>query len=484
MSVNSTQSSNTTLKFAGANSEIKLSEIQSFFGGNSNNVRFGKYFRKTSTSISESQFGQESSGHFVPDATENNTIPSSQSNMSFSDFRGNGNNGVLKKYIINQATDQTDENLNLATSSFWNSNLNKNVPKQAKLNGRCYSTSAPTNSDGSGYNHQTSAAVRFNAEAYNLDIDINGTSGNTRGIWAEGGDGGTLNAPSGKMGGTAMYIQQNSNLSNNSSIINVNTDGGRVLAGGGGGVAGRSGNTGDTAECVLIRNFNETVTNNGFTIRGQHQCNNNAGAKCDDSKSITYNLVKQPQSDANAQYHTVKTGYPNNLSTNGWGGTACNGSGGRCRCRGGGRNRGCGDASGCYNTITKICRYNFNFPGNTGTGGDGGTGGKGKGQGNDSIETGWNQGTNTGNCPSCDPLYLGLAGPVVQLHKGANNDLCGNGGNPGTKGGSYGAPGVTPNNNRSGSVGAGGHAIFSNTKSRVKVSNTNNNAGQMNNITT
>lgn len=490
MSVNSTQNSNTTVKFAGDGTQIKLSEIQSFFGGNSNDIKLGKYYRKTSTSIPTGEFGQESSGHFVPDATENATIPTS-GGISFDDFHGVSDNGIIKEYIIVQTG--TNSKLNLANSDYWNSNLSKNIPKKAKLNGRMTSGTAPTTSDGSGYSHSDDSALRFSGEAYNLNIDVDsgvnsytepGSNGdNELGIFGAGGAGGTLDSPSGKAGGTAMFIQQNSNLSNESSIINVNTSNGRVFAGGGGGMAGRAGNAGDTAVCRMFRTSNSTVTNSGFTIRSvRSKCFNNAGDGCADSQTYTYNNFQSPQQPANLPFHVLLDGYPNTLYTGGWGGSACNGSGGRCRCRGGGRNRGCGSDSGCYNTIVKVCKYTVEYAGNTGNAGNGGTGGGGKGASNINTDGGWSQGGN-GACPNCNPIYIGLASQT-KLHVGQNNDNCGNDGTSGTVGGGYGSAGVTPGNNRSGNPGAAGHAIYSNTKSRVQVSNTNNNAGQMNNITT
>jgi hypothetical protein len=463
MAVNSTQSSNTTLKFASG--EIKLSEIKNFFGGNNNGVSFSKYYRKTSTSIATNDFHKESTGHFVPDATENTTVATSGT-ISFSDFRGDGDNGVLKKYIIEQSG--TNSNLDLDTSSFWNSNLNKNVPKVANLNGRMKSGSAPSTSDGSGYNHESGAAVSFNAEAYNLDIDVNsgvnnqsdpGNTSNARGIFGQGGEGGNVNSPDGSAGGTALYVEQNSNLSNNSAVIRVNASNGRIYAGGGGGVAGRAGSAGSTAYCRFFTiSGGNTVTNSGFTIRGENSCYNSANSHC--KASVTVGGV---------------SGSPSGMAGGGWRGSSCNGSGGRSRCRGGGRFRGDAGNMGCYNTITKICRYKHTFSGNTGNGGTGGDGGRGKGSNNLNTNVGVNS-ANNGNCPNCNSI----SGQSVEHYAG---NTCGNDGTNGTAGADYGAS-AAGSNNRSAYAGGAGHAVYSNSKSQVFLTNSSNNKGLISNVST
>ena len=56
---------------------------------------------------------------------------------------------------------------------------NKNVPKVANINGRMTSGSAPSGQSHGGYNHKSGAALNFDAEAYNLIIDVDTATGDT-----------------------------------------------------------------------------------------------------------------------------------------------------------------------------------------------------------------------------------------------------------------------------------------------------------------
>jgi len=491
---------NSTTKFSGANSEIKLSEIRNFFGGNTNNVRFGKYYRKTSTSIptgsfqsgSTTQSSSSSDPNYVPNATENSTIPSSQSNMAFSDFRGNGNNGVIKEYSVLQTG--SDEELSMATDIAWNSNLDKNVPKRVIIQGRVFSNDGPTTWDGSGYDHGNGAALRLSAEAYNLRIEVdtatNSTinSNNAAGIFGAAGLGGSPNTQA-EAGGTAVYLKQNSNVSvntneGNSTDIILDASSGRVYAGGGGGQGGRDGNSASTAQCRFKRVTNtETVTNSGFTIRSaRFACYNSASAKCGENKTVTFNNFQgnqnvQAQNFPNQLFDLTGTAVDHKL---GWGNSMCNGSGGRCRCRGGGRGRGCDASSGCYNNITKICRYEFTFNGNSGQGGQGGQGGNGAGHGANTPNNGQN-GTN-GSTSTCNTVWYGNTGvgQIETIGGGTGND-----GEQGAAGGAFGQAGGNSTNraNSTDKGGKAGHAIYSNTKSKVKYIGNTNIKGLLNNAT-
>jgi len=493
---------NSTTKFSGSNSEIKLSEIRNFFGGNTNNVRFGKYYRKTSTSIptasfqsgSTTQSSSSSDPNYVPDATENSTIPSSQSNMAFSDFRGNGNGGVIKEYSVLQTN--SDEELSMATDIAWNSNLNKNVPKRVIIQGRVFSNDGPTTWDGSGYDHGAGAALRLSAEAYNLRIEVdtatNSTinNNNAAGIFGAAGLGGSPNTQA-EAGGTAVYLRQNSNVSvttneGNSTDIILDASSGRVYAGGGGGQGGRDGSGGSTAQCRFKRWMtNERVTNNGYTIRSaRFACYNSASAKCGENYTHTFNNV---QGNQNVQAQN----FPNQLfdltgtaqdHKSGWGNSMCLGNGGRCRCRGGGRGRGCGDASGCYNQINKKCVFEFTYAGNAGNPGQGGQGGNGAGHGANTPNNGQNG--NNGNSPNCNPVYWGNLS-LNYLVEQYDGNTAGNDGYPGAAGGAFGQAGGNSTNraNSTDKGGNAGHAIYSNTKSKVKYIGNTNIKGLLNNAT-
>ena len=491
---------NSVTKFSGANSEIKLSEIRNFFGGNTNNVRFGKYYRKTSTSIptasfesgSTTQSSSSSDPNYVPDATENSTIPTSQSNIAFSDFRGDGNNGVIKEYRVLQTG--SDEELSMATSIGWNSNLNKNVPKKVTIQGRVWSNDGPTTWDGSGYNHGNGAALRLSAEAYNLRIEVdtatNSTinSNNAAGIFGAAGAGGGPNTQA-EAGGTAVYLKQNSNVSvttneGNSTDIILDASNGRVYAGGGGGQGGRDGSGGSTASCRFRRVMKTVrVTNNGFTIRSHRSaCFNNAGARCGINTVATFNNFQGNQGNQAINFPSQLFDLTGTAvdHTLGWGNSMCLGNGGRCRCRGQNRGRGCGEASGCYNQINKICRYQFTFDGNPGNPGAGGQGGNGAGAGTNTPNNG-QQGTN-GNTSTCNTVWFGNSGvgQIETIGGGTGND-----GDTGAAGGAFGQAGGNSTNraNSTDKGGKAGHAIFSNTKSKVKYIGNTNIKGLLNNAT-
>ena len=84
-----TGGTNNQTKFFGSGS-ISLGSIKDFFVGNTNHIKFSKYYRKTSVDIPTSQFGSNAYEHYVPDATENDTVKTGGNNHAFSDFRGNG----------------------------------------------------------------------------------------------------------------------------------------------------------------------------------------------------------------------------------------------------------------------------------------------------------------------------------------------------------------------------------------------------------
>ena len=448
-----------TQKALGGNNPIKLrggsgdatNSISGWFEApQSGSAPLSRFYRKTDKDLTKNDFQFDNNTHFVPDATENATVATSGS-ISFSDFRGQGNNGVIKEYVVTQTGN--DVNLTLANAN-WNSNLNKNVPKVANINGRMTSGSAPSGQSHGGYNHKSGAALNFDAEAYNLNIDVDTATGDTNnfnnatGVFGFGGQGGTVNQTNGNAGGTAMFVRQNSNRSGASAIIRVNTNSGRLFGGGGGGEGGRNGNNGNGHACRYFTNANTGAFSVGSTIRSKAACNNSSAGKCGNSNA--YGVV----------------GRPNVWAGGGWRNTPCNVAGkGRKRCRGSGRFRGNAGQMGCFKQAVKKCKYEHNYTGNTPTGGNGGGGGQGKGG---TGPAGNGSGANNANQSNCS------IGPGSQFVVSTGTPA--NPGTAGQSGGGFGQAGGN-NNQRSGSGGAAGYALYSPTKSQVSLTNTSNNKG-------
>lgn len=175
-----------------------------------------KFKRVSSGAVSLSELKRQNSVSLtsptVPDATENGKIPTTNSNIQLSDYRGS-----ITYYRLYQSG--TNINLNISLEP-WNSNLGKNVPKQFIINGTVGATST------SNY------AATFVATAYNLSISVG--SGY---ILGAGGAGGTTSSPNGKNGGPALYVR--------STGARINLYGtSRILSGGGGGGCGATGGTG------------------------------------------------------------------------------------------------------------------------------------------------------------------------------------------------------------------------------------------------
>ena len=450
-----------TQKALGGNNPIKLSGNS---GGDTNNsiagwfeapqqnnpVSISQFYRRTDKDLTKSNFQSNNNDDFVPDATENATVATSGA-ISFSDFRGDGDNGVIKEYVITQSGN--DVKLDLDAQS-WNSNLDKNVPKVANINGRLTSGEAPSGQNYDGYDHKTKSALSFDAEAYNLDIDVDTDTGdnnnfnNATGVFGHGGQGGTASQTNGNAGGTAMYVRQGSNRSGASAIIKVNTNSGRLFGGGGGGEGGRAGNNGNAKKCEFFTHKNGPTFIIGGTIRSKEACNKKPKAQCDNSRTL----------------HGV-TGYPNVMSGRGWRDSSCNGNGGRKRCRGSGRYRGNAGQMGCYKHITKNCKFHHVYTGNTPSGGAGGGGGQGKGA-NGQLGNGGAGGSKTNSTCS-----VGNAPGNTK-----NSGTAPNNGSSGQAGGGYGQAGGN-NTGRNGAGGKAGYALFTPTKSQISLTNTSNNRG-------
>jgi len=203
---------------------ISFSALRSKFKNtNIGSVSLSSLIRQTSLLL-------ESSDLTVPDAKENENIPTTaepDSNIQLSDYRGS-----VTYYDLIQT--ETNEDLDIDELSSWNSNLGKNVPKTFYVNGTI------------GAKSTDNYAASFNAAAFNLSIII-GTNGSIQGA---GGAGGTPSSPDGKDGGNALYV--NSNTTSGSSATRkiklYNT--GKIYAGGGGGGCGAKGGTGGVGGSV------------------------------------------------------------------------------------------------------------------------------------------------------------------------------------------------------------------------------------------
>jgi len=440
------------IKLRGGSSDANNSISGWFEAPQSGSAPLSRFYRITNQDITKSEFQDNNNPHFVPDATENQTVATSGT-ISFSDFRGWLGNGVIKQYEVIQQSGTIDNNLNMSNGSYWNSNLNKNVPKAVRVQGRVISNRASAAPDHSGanYNHKTGSALKFDSEAYNLQLRVESAYGssanynnNAAGVFGGGGGGGSVSGNgSGGKGGTAMYVRQNSNSPNQSAKIVVNSGSGRLFGGGGGGEGGRNGTAGNLSKCRFYTNPGTTHRiENGWdnTIRSNNKCNNDAAAGCP-ANFTKYGITGQPNTLALSHCCSKHEK------------TACVGAGGgRSRCRKHARARGNAAEIGCFKQIDKYCRFRHKYNGNTPSGGTGGAGGKGEGASNPAqVGTAANAGVKS-NC--YDPNNVG-GSHAFETIKAANNS---NNGVGGANGGAWGQSGGS--HTRKGTQGASGHAVY------------------------
>lgn len=387
MSITGGTNNQTKYFSSGAISFRALKDTFNSSAGN-NNIKFSTYKRDTDKNETDP---------IVPDATENASISSSNSNLIASDFRNS-----IKQYIITQTSTDTEVDIDAQS---WNSNLNKNVRKQFRVNGTIEADSP------------TDDAARFSAEAYNLTIRV-GTSGR---IYGEGGTGGTANGGDGGAGGDALFVNNTSNRSGASAKVTVqvlssnnsNNVYGRIWAGGGGGGAGNKGTNGNNINCYFTANQTQNVYS-GDSTNPQRACNRNCNNK-GPNKNLPTGGSKQ-----------------GNLYSNG----NCYGTAGnRSRCRGSQERGGT-----CTNNYSRNCTYKYNYVLGKGNGGNGGNGGDGQGA---------NRNAGNGN--------PGNSGNIVTCNANGN-ESAGNAGYGGAIGGGWGAAGGNTTNGGSG--GAAGRALF------------------------
>jgi len=162
----------------------------------------------------------------VPDCTENRTCGvledgiSSDNNLKLSQFRNS-----IKYYYVTLPSDDTVTNFDIDAQS-WNENLDKTINKIMFIDGTCGSSTSGA------------AAASFDAESYNLTIDITGN------LYGSGGAGGAINGGTGSNGGNALSITSTGN-----SVSVVLRSSGKLYGGGGGGGGGNKGAQGGNGTC-------------------------------------------------------------------------------------------------------------------------------------------------------------------------------------------------------------------------------------------
>ena len=379
---------------------ISARGLKDTFNGNAGNtnIKFSTYRRDTDL---------DETDPIVPDSTENRTTISASEGISTNnDLKASSFRNSIKQYVVTQSSSNTEVTIHSGSGagSRWNDNLDKNVKKFFRVNG---TIEADSPSD--------DAAV-FDAEAYNLTIDVTGN------IFGEGGTGGSANGGAGGTGGDALFVNNTSTRSGNSAKVTVKVNSnGRIWAGGGGGAAGIAGNSGSDLSCFSDTTITKNVYSGGST---------NPGRGCNAC----------PNKDGNL-----------NLVSNG---NCFNNTGNRSRCR---QRQERGQT--CTNSYDRNCSYRSTFTVPGGNAGNGGNGGVGEGANN-------NQGSgnngNSGNTNNCS----------------ANgNSSTGNDGNAGASGGTWGVAGGNAGNVSGGNPGravfrGGGNTFFLNGQSANNVKGT------------
>lgn len=315
-----------TKYFSGAN-DIKWSQIRDTFNsGATGGISASTYLRNTD---------KTADNPIVPDATENANI-STNTNWNVSGFRNS-----IKEYVVSQSG--TNSDLNLASSTYWNSNLNKNVKKRVNFGGISYASS------------KNNYAVSIAAEHYNLDMTVSGQ------MYGQGGNRGSVN------GGSVLYVYNTSSRTGNTSYADVVlTTNGRIWSGGGAGSDGSGGTAGPAATCNYSGNFNTANPHTGGQSLGSAQ----PGDSC--------RRARAGSTWSSATQNSV-----------------------RSRCRGGSSRRGNGEYPNgpyqCSPHWTITCAYTYSNTVNS-SGGSGGLGGPGQGYSNNTVAGNPGNAGNTGTC--------------------------------------------------------------------------------------
>ena len=424
MAVNATHST-----FFIGNSAISFRALQEKFGGSENNVKFSTYKRNTSLN---------NANPLVPDATENGNIPTSNNNITASQYRGS-----IKKYILTQTG--TDVNLTFhqnaysASTHHWNSNLGKNVIKIFQLNGTAISSST------------SQYALKFNGTGYNLSANISGTVAGFRGTGAAAGSGGN-----GGNGGDAFYVNNSANTSFNTAQFHARING-VVAGGGGGGGAGRAGNANSTG-CNFISFVADGGRSTKYKQRSGTVCRSARCPGTSTSSGIGGNLYSTGNCRKGGTQGSERE--RRRRRRGGWDGW---GRDNRNRDRKKVKGRGCSrraNVNDCLKNAKRDCYYTHNYRVSA-NGGFGGAGGDGYGSDGSSIRTKNNGNPGSlGNTTNCSSVVSGVPGSTT----GQAGSSGGNGGKKGQAGGagsnSGGNPGRSITSSRISFNGTFGTNIF------------------------
>jgi len=243
-----------------ASGAISFSSLRSNFRAQVKRTSSGgsESFNSDTSSISASQLIRNTTttetNPIVPDATENASITSSQSNWTISDFR----NSIKFYYVILPSSDEVT-NFDIDGQS-WNSNLNKTINKVAFIDGTCGSTDS------------AQAALQLDADVYNLNLIITGSvlgaggSSGAKGDKNQSNGNVIANAGNGGNGGDAISIN-----TNNTGTVNIKTSGSSAQVyggGGGGGGGGWGGNGADGSYTTYYSYYESTGQAGAYTDEG------------------------------------------------------------------------------------------------------------------------------------------------------------------------------------------------------------------------
>ena len=199
---------------------VKWSEIRKNFKGVEEGAISAKdLYRETKVDVYDA---------IVPDADENSNIPAidSDEELRMGDFRN-----TIKEVIVEQSS--RNKNYNASGSSYWGSNLDKNIKKKLIVKGQVYSQDS------------NQAAMVWNDSANNVDIEVTGTVIGTGGINGTAPSSQTFGTIDGQDGGPAFQISVPSD-----DLIHLKVGGqsGAILGGGGGGGSGLGGYPGEDGD--------------------------------------------------------------------------------------------------------------------------------------------------------------------------------------------------------------------------------------------
>jgi len=195
--------------------DISFQDLKDTFGGGGDaqgkNVKFSNFIRNTT----------DTETPLVPDSTENSDITDSKNDLSMETFRNSN-----KSYNVTVTGTVEQENVD-DTTTYFNNNLTKNIPKKLNIAGEGISGTAAQLV--SGNSNVYAAKVTASGNVRNMTMNVNE---NAAIYGAQGPIGGGT-------GGGALHLDVGSGSRNfNFFIKGDNTTFGKVWAGGGGGPSG------------------------------------------------------------------------------------------------------------------------------------------------------------------------------------------------------------------------------------------------------